>query len=415
MGLAELILAGCAGAEPSVPPAAAPCDGAWDSVGRPILLTWCTPCHGSTVPPDARQGAPVGVDFDTWAGTAAYADRIAARATGDGATMPPGGGMPDADRQALAAWLGCGMLGGTVPEVDPCAAPTAVTGPPDCAATTGAAVDGDLAADGELPCLGAAGGALTVTADASLPRLTDVGGTLVSDGATRLDADQLAHVGGLTLGGPLAAASLPALARVDGAVRVTAPGLDVVPLGAIRSVGGDLVVEDVGAATSLDLARVQDIGGSLIVRRAPALVTVGGTLGLVSIGGDLVLTELPALRSLDGFGELVVLGGDVRLTGIGAEAMTGFDRLTEIPGDLWIEDLDRLPIASAFPDLVAIHGSFGIVGNAALTDWIGLPWLSAVDGDLAIVDNPSLPTAVAEALAARITVGGTVTIDGNQP
>ena len=38
----------------------------WESFGQGFLRTWCTPCHSSGLPEGARQGAPLGVDFDTY-------------------------------------------------------------------------------------------------------------------------------------------------------------------------------------------------------------------------------------------------------------------------------------------------------------------------------------------------------------
>lgn len=33
---------------------------------EPVLRTWCTPCHSSSLTGADRSGAPEGLDFDTW-------------------------------------------------------------------------------------------------------------------------------------------------------------------------------------------------------------------------------------------------------------------------------------------------------------------------------------------------------------
>ena len=80
----------------------------WETFGEGFTLTWCTPCHTSHLSGDDRQGATDGVDFDTKEGALEWIDRIEARATGDAPTMPPTGGPPSGDLEALAEWIYCG-------------------------------------------------------------------------------------------------------------------------------------------------------------------------------------------------------------------------------------------------------------------------------------------------------------------
>lgn len=79
----------------------------WETVGDPFVRTWCTSCHSSALAEEHRQGAPVGVDFDSYDNVIAYAARIEARVTSDDAPMPPAG-TPDADEEArFLEWLAC--------------------------------------------------------------------------------------------------------------------------------------------------------------------------------------------------------------------------------------------------------------------------------------------------------------------
>ena len=81
----------------------------WTTVGAPFIYTWCTPCHSETLTGADRQGAPEGVDFATLEDAQAYADRIEARVFAESNPMPPAGGVPEEELEAVAEWLDCGM------------------------------------------------------------------------------------------------------------------------------------------------------------------------------------------------------------------------------------------------------------------------------------------------------------------
>ncbi len=88
-----------------------PCAGqptvTWANFGEGFMLGYCQPCHASDAPD--RHGAPESVVFDTEADVILHAERIRARSLGEGASMPPGGGVPEADRELLEIWLECGL------------------------------------------------------------------------------------------------------------------------------------------------------------------------------------------------------------------------------------------------------------------------------------------------------------------
>jgi hypothetical protein len=78
------------------------------NLGGPYLLDHCRGCHSGALPADMRQGAPLGVDFDSLDDVRQWAPRIWARAADDNATMPPVG-VPGAEERALfGEWLACG-------------------------------------------------------------------------------------------------------------------------------------------------------------------------------------------------------------------------------------------------------------------------------------------------------------------
>ncbi len=81
----------------------------WDNFGKGLMDKHCNGCHSSLVDRGARKGAPLGVDFNTYAGVLEFSDRIGARSLGETPTMPPGGGPDLEERARLEEWLQCGV------------------------------------------------------------------------------------------------------------------------------------------------------------------------------------------------------------------------------------------------------------------------------------------------------------------
>jgi len=81
----------------------------YDNFGQQFMDTHCSGCHSTLLPETLRNGAPLGVDLDTYAGVVQWVDRVEARTVGEGADMPPGGGPSDEERTLLAEWLQCSV------------------------------------------------------------------------------------------------------------------------------------------------------------------------------------------------------------------------------------------------------------------------------------------------------------------
>lgn len=101
-------------AEDSAAVAAVDCDRspplAWDNFGKGLMDKHCNGCHSVLVPESQRQGAPTGVDFNTYADVIEWRERIRARATTaelEAPTMPPGGGPGAEELALLEEWLAC--------------------------------------------------------------------------------------------------------------------------------------------------------------------------------------------------------------------------------------------------------------------------------------------------------------------
>jgi uncharacterized membrane protein len=75
---------------------------------KPILDTNCTGCHASDKQGADRNGAPVGINFDTYADAKANATRANSRI--QAGTMPPGGSaLSVEDKAFFQTWLDKGL------------------------------------------------------------------------------------------------------------------------------------------------------------------------------------------------------------------------------------------------------------------------------------------------------------------
>jgi uncharacterized membrane protein len=110
---------GCCGSEEDSelfgPPTGAACDQSltYDNFGEQFMTNYCVRCHTSQLTGTARQGAPLGHDFDMIDTIRPVMDHIDETAgSGPDATndsMPPDGPQPTLEeREMLAAWIACG-------------------------------------------------------------------------------------------------------------------------------------------------------------------------------------------------------------------------------------------------------------------------------------------------------------------
>ena len=82
----------------------------YGNFGKGFMGKHCAGCHSSLNPDGHRKGAPLGVDLDTYDGVLQWAYRTHARAVGENAGMPPGGGPGPDELLRLEEWLECGVF-----------------------------------------------------------------------------------------------------------------------------------------------------------------------------------------------------------------------------------------------------------------------------------------------------------------
>lgn len=105
-----LLVAGliCLGCDDKADPVGEPDDGLPDMVTytthiKPLMDTHCIQCHATFHQGADRNGAPVGVNFDTYADARSSADRGDARI--QAGTMPPAAGLSAYDRSLFRRWV----------------------------------------------------------------------------------------------------------------------------------------------------------------------------------------------------------------------------------------------------------------------------------------------------------------------
>lgn len=77
----------------------------WANFGDGFMTERCQTCHAEASPD--RRGAPDAVVFDREADVRSQVGAV--RAAVDGGTMPPGGGLTEAERALLERWLVCDL------------------------------------------------------------------------------------------------------------------------------------------------------------------------------------------------------------------------------------------------------------------------------------------------------------------
>lgn len=110
VGALALILGcaiGCGGGEEGPVGECPPNSEVQQDSGSSILFVTCIGCHSQNLEGAAREGAPVGSDFDTVAPINAQAEEIYARSI-DG-SMPPGGGLNELQIENLRVYLACSL------------------------------------------------------------------------------------------------------------------------------------------------------------------------------------------------------------------------------------------------------------------------------------------------------------------
>jgi len=367
----------------------------WQNEIDPLLRTWCTTCHHSLLNGEERLGAPAGIDFDTLAGARSWSDRIRASAAMSPITMPPAGGLSADERRALQEWVDCDTPGTEAVAEVSCA--DAVLVAPDgvgsCASPV--IVDGDWSSLTPSSCVCEVRGDLEIVGAGRLGMLTRVDGAIRTRNATYVSAPRLRYAGEVQLvDSPLLdLVELGELGEVGGELHIAgATRIATLDLAQLSEVGGALRLESLASLTSVDFARLERVGGDMQLIELPLLARIHGLETLATVGGDLSLIWLPQLEDWWAPPQLTTLGGSIELRDLGSlRSLRGFDALYHLPGDLIVERCGALSSVQGLEQLEELGGTVRVVDNPVLAE---LDCLGAVHtaGGLEVRHNPRLQT-----------------------
>jgi hypothetical protein len=227
--------------------------------------------------------------------------------------------------------------------------------------------------------------------------------------------------------------SVAALANLRSAVLIDMTGnaaLGSISLPSLEKVDVYILVSQNAALTTLDLPSLFTTNG-LIARSNPALtsvlapqlvlsgaVTFDSDTSLASVSlpnlsyttANFDLLNLPQLTSAS-FPALVAIGGPLTMYLLPKlNGASGFANVSSIGGNFTLRACNSLTSFTGFTKLVDV-ANMTVSENQQLTSFSGLDSFTKVGGDLAILSNPNLPYATAQAFASGITVVGNVTIN----
>lgn len=275
--------------------------------------------------------------------------------------------------------------------------------------------ENDALVETSFPALERVGGDLSLYDDpllaslAGFPALRSVGGTLsVNRMPAVVDLDGLGALetaGALYLFHDTALSSLlglDALRTVSGPVDLwELPALASVGSPTLETIGGRLDLFDADRLDTIDLPALVGLGGYEL-QECGAMVDVGTFPALRAIPGAVKIHYDDALSSLSGFAAVEEVGElTVRFDGA-LSSLAGLAALERITGLLELDHLDALQAI----DLQSLRtvGSLKVDHDDALVA-PGLPVLAEIDGEVVVVENPSLSQCALDALFDRITAG----------
>jgi len=191
-------------------------------------------------------------------------------------------------------------------------------------------------------------------------------------------------------------------------------GEDTVNFGGLldlTSVLGDLRIEHNPSLKTIDgLANLQSVGG-LIIWFNPSLLKIDGLSSLASIDKEngLQIRFNTALQSVSGFNELSVVDSLFIQSNPFLTNLEGFAKLNQIGGILVVR-VNSLLDLEGFSSLTSVGGLF--LGESMLTNLDGLSHLTDVTGDLSIQNSDALISI--DALSGIAQVGGDLVLLHNR-
>lgn len=215
-------------------------------------------------------------------------------------------------------------------------------------------------------------------------------------------------------------AELACLRHVVGNLLITAPGLTSINLPGLERVDGSVTLTGTNVALTISLPNLTQVSGSLLVNHPDGMQNlVSLDLGaLRSVGVDLRIDDSTALYDIE-LPSLTTVGRHLWFRRHGQVGAVSAPLLSTLGGALRVED-NPLITGVDMPALVdlgtVVSAELAIEDNAALADLSGLSAMRTVSGSLVIRGNGVMPQATADAFSAAMTrVGGATVVSPNGP
>jgi len=260
-----------------------------------------------------------------------------------------------------------------------------------------------------------------ITSLAKLNQLVGIDHLVISDTKlTELDSEKPLHVyGTLTVSGNDELASLENLEIEHADNLSTTITIEDNPVlaelgdfDALQKIDGDLAITNNAKLAALQLDKLLEVDGSIKISNNAALGEVSFDK-LVAVN-RVEVTGNAKLATFGGF-EATTIGGDVIFRGNPALITLGtMSSLSSIAGNLTIDDNDALTSVGMFTSTTQyLAGKLTVIGNAKLSDLGELSHLSAI-GSIEIRTNSNLSQCRAEEVDRCVPSHGSSAISSNQ-
>lgn len=169
-----------------------------------------------------------------------------------------------------------------------------------------------------------------------------------------------------------------------------ATAADLTQLAGKCVIEGDLTIKS-DLRTLDGLISLRHVTGNLNISGNPKLISLAGLGNLKTIGGWLWVSDNAQLSQIKGLNALVKSGGLIIEHNAALIAISGFQDLEKVTGNLVaINDNDKLISVTGFNSLRTIEKDLNIYGNAILLGFDAMNKLQSVDGNFKIWENAGL-------------------------
>ena len=201
----------------------------------------------------------------------------------------------------------------------------------------------------------------------------------------------------------------------------------------LQTIGGTLSLDDFWGLTNLDGLENLTTLGSLSLWWMFSLENIDALSGLISINdifidgvgltnlnglsnitevvGDVYINDAESLINIEGLHNITTIGGNLNMSFTNVEVIYGFDNLVSIGDELSIQDNNILEDIYGFNNLTSIGSHLYLSYNEDLIGLGGFNNLETIDGNIYVYNNPKLSNCCI--LKCLDGIGGNITLNDN--